>query len=140
VTRPEDFLKPACGVATLRPERGYLVAIYDESTAQPTKPLRRQFRGKYDDKKVRNTDIPMVLIKLSPPSEPDVRACGIGHRLEAAARIILKCRQVPQRVRRGDAPSGSVLAIRRARVEREVCDGIVDAMVGLGSSLRAAPS
>ena len=51
----ENFLVPACRVATLRLELGYLVKIYDVSSAQLTKPLRRQLRENYDVKKVRNT-------------------------------------------------------------------------------------
>ena len=51
----ENFLEPACRVATLRSERGYLVAIYDVNPAEPRKTLRRKFGEKYDGKKVRNT-------------------------------------------------------------------------------------
>ena len=52
----ENFLELACRVATLRLERGYLVKIYDVSSAQLTKPLRRQLRENYDVIKVRNND------------------------------------------------------------------------------------
>ena len=52
----ENFLKLASRVATLRLERGYLVKIYDVSSAQLTKPLRRQLRENYDVIKVRNND------------------------------------------------------------------------------------
>ena len=51
----ENFLELACRVVTLRLERGYLVKIYDVSSAELTKPLRRQLRENYDVKKVRNT-------------------------------------------------------------------------------------
>ncbi len=51
----ENFLELACRVVTLRLERGYLVKIYDVSSAELTKPLRRQLREIYDAKKVRNT-------------------------------------------------------------------------------------
>ena len=48
----ENFLELACRVVTLRLERGYLVKIYDVSSAELTKPLRRQLRENYDVKKV----------------------------------------------------------------------------------------
>src|SRR6266542_7171275 len=50
----ENSLELACRVATLRLERGYLVKIYDVSSADSTKTLRRQLGEKYDLKKVRN--------------------------------------------------------------------------------------
>ena len=50
----ENFLELACRVVTLRVERGYLVKIYDVSSAELTKPLRRQLRENYEAKKVRN--------------------------------------------------------------------------------------
>src|SRR3989442_3082025 len=53
--KAENFLELACRVVTLRLERGYLVKIYDVSSAELTKPLRRQLRENYDAKKVRNT-------------------------------------------------------------------------------------
>src|SRR5229473_3434810 len=42
-------------VATLRPERGNVVAKHDGSAGKIRKPLRPQFRTNYDDKKGRNT-------------------------------------------------------------------------------------
>jgi len=51
----EKFGELARRVTTLRSERGYLAKIYDVSSAELTKPLRRQLREKYDVKKVRNT-------------------------------------------------------------------------------------
>ena len=54
----ENFLELACRVATLRLERGYLVKIYDVSSAESTKTLRRQLGEKYDVKKVRNIKLP----------------------------------------------------------------------------------
>ena len=52
----ENCLQPARRVATLRSERGYLVTIYDVSSAEPTKTLRRQLGEKYDVKKDCNTE------------------------------------------------------------------------------------
>ena len=68
----ENFLQLACRVATLRLERGYLVKIYDVSSAQLTKPLRRQLRENYDAKKVRNNFfgghcLPVLLSSRSDP-------------------------------------------------------------------------
>src|SRR5438067_40116 len=61
----ENFLELACRVVTLRLERGYLVKIYDVSSAELTKPLRRQLRENYDVKKVRNTDYGISLSLIS---------------------------------------------------------------------------
>ena len=73
----ENFLELACRVVTLRLERGYLVKIYDVSSAELTKPLRRQLRENYDVKKVRNNsdDPPTSSIRASEA------AGGCGHSL-----------------------------------------------------------
>ncbi len=60
----ENFLELACRVVTLRLERGYLVKIYDVSSAELTKPLRRQLRENYDVKKVRNSCGSLLLWRL----------------------------------------------------------------------------
>ena len=49
--QPVKIQKRINAVATLRPERGNLVAKYDGSMAGTPKSLRRQFGKKYDGKK-----------------------------------------------------------------------------------------
>ena len=56
-------MQPARRVATLRSERGYLATIYDVSSAEPTKTLRRQFGEKYDR---RTGALPVRSKRLSP--------------------------------------------------------------------------
>ncbi len=42
-------------IVRLRHERGYSATIYNVTPAKTAPPLRRHFREKYDEKKVRNT-------------------------------------------------------------------------------------
>ncbi len=69
--------------------RGYLVTIYDVSSAEPTKTLRRQLGQKYDVKKVRNAYRPDRIehraVKRRPKpypllNQPRRRCLEISHR------------------------------------------------------------
>jgi len=68
------FLKPAFGVATLRPKRGYSATKHDASSVKRPESLRRQFWEKYDAKKVRNTFVAFFNVgsKETIPSVPSV--------------------------------------------------------------------
>ena len=57
----ENFSEPACRVATLRSERGYLLAIYDVSSAEPQKP--------YDANSSKST-APKKFVTFSATSHP----------------------------------------------------------------------
>jgi hypothetical protein len=82
MTRPEDFLKPAFGVATLRPERGYLVAKCDANSVNHPDSLRRQIGHFYGVKKVRNTFSPFwatPFLMGDPFKTPAPARCSSGN-------------------------------------------------------------
>ena len=81
----ENFLELACRVVTLRLERGYLVKIYDVSSAELTKPLRRQLRENYDVKKVRNNYAGSPL-RLSSLSDSTGRSVSYGYTSNVSIR------------------------------------------------------